>query len=591
MPASPAQNHNPNFLDFVPRARVLIYEGTTNIGDAIQTVAIARLLGGVCAGVYRDSPIPRLHDDVPFVVNGWLGRGTPVNGANCIFAGVHLGHREPGYIRWIRESTNPVGARDEYTKGLLASNGIPSEMVACATLTFPRYLGPRRGRYSVDVEPVPGSAFESSIIANLPWAEQWELALHRLDQLRKAELVYTRRLHVILPCLAFGTPVVFPSNEFRDLFDKSRLGLLHDIGFVYDEAVEMDVAPLADRFVRFLENALNTSLNPVDHPSMPIPITPRDSGEHDGLPSAGQLTAVREGCAPPAAVELSARSGRAQPMVSAVVLTKNGAGRIERCLESIAASGLASEIVVCVDRSTTDATMSIAGRYTQHVHLLETRGFIEPSLPEMVSLCSGQFILRLDDDECLGGEWGGLWLQALSRFNDLTHFLTPCRWVVPPGDRFIASPPWFPDFRVRVFRNKPALISWPDQIHDKMTIAGRGLALVDRWIDHYVLVDRSRSEREAKCRYYQSLRPAKHLSHCYLWEDQEVILSSTDDRGYAAAVERALPAQTPAQSAATPAGAPSARPPSESSNPRSSHTTAPARLAASMSPASPPPPR
>jgi hypothetical protein len=51
MPASPTKNHHPNFLDFVPRARVLIYEGTTNIGDAIQTVAIARLLGGVCAGV------------------------------------------------------------------------------------------------------------------------------------------------------------------------------------------------------------------------------------------------------------------------------------------------------------------------------------------------------------------------------------------------------------------------------------------------------------------------------------------------------------------------------------------------------------
>ena len=248
-----------------------------------------------------------------------------------------------------------------------------------------------------------------------PGRKNGKLAAHRLDQLRKAELVYTRRLHVVLPCLAFGTPVVFPSNEFRDLFDKSRLGLLHDIGFLYGEAVEMDVTPLADRFVRFVENALNTPIRPVDHPIMPIPIMPPDSGQHDRIQPATEakpvksspntplqmqtLTATLSRCSlgasslergipsqdgvggHPSAVQPLTRSGRAQPMVSAVVLSRNGAGRIERCLESIATSGLVSEIVVCVDKMTTDATASIAGSFTPHVHLLETRGYIEPSSP------------------------------------------------------------------------------------------------------------------------------------------------------------------------------------------------------------------
>jgi len=113
-----------------------------------------------------------------------------------------------------------------------------------------------------------------------------------LDQLRKAELVYTRRLHVVLPCLAFGTPVMFPANEFRDLFDKSRLGLLHDIGFVYGEAVEMDVTPFADRFIRFLESALNTPIRPVEHPSMPIPVMLPDSELHGQIQLADEANPV-----------------------------------------------------------------------------------------------------------------------------------------------------------------------------------------------------------------------------------------------------------------------------------------------------------
>jgi hypothetical protein len=116
---------------FSPHARVLVYDRTTNIGDAIQTVAITRLLGGVCAGVFRDSPLPELYSEIPFVINGWMGYGAPQSARNCIFAGVHLGNREPEYIRWIRKSEGLCGARDGYTQGLLSNNRISSEMIAC----------------------------------------------------------------------------------------------------------------------------------------------------------------------------------------------------------------------------------------------------------------------------------------------------------------------------------------------------------------------------------------------------------------------------------------------------------------------------
>ena len=234
--------------------------------------------------------------------------------------------------------------------------------------------------------------------------------------------------------------------------------------------------------------------------------------------------------APPAAV------CSMQPMFGAVVLSRNGAGRLEHCLESIAAQKFAAEIVVCVDRATTDDTAAIARRFTPHVHLIESGGTLESALPVMASHCSAEYVLRLDDDETLGGNWDPIALETLLRANHLTHVILPRRWLVP-GGFFLAGEPWFPDYQMRFFRNDPNLIRWPSAIHEPMDIKGRGLILCDRWIEHHDLVVHSRPEREAKARRYRSIRPEKHLSNLYLYEDQQVELLPATSRGYAAALE------------------------------------------------------
>jgi Glycosyl transferase family 2 len=86
-----------------------------------------------------------------------------------------------------------------------------------------------------------------------------------------------------------------------------------------------------------------------------------------------------------------------------MVLSKNGAGRIEHCLRSIVQSNFADEIVVFVDRETADGTAEIVRQFTPHLHPIETRGNIESVLPQMASLCSTDYVLRIDDDESLGG--------------------------------------------------------------------------------------------------------------------------------------------------------------------------------------------
>ena len=210
--------------------------------------------------------------------------------------------------------------------------------------------------------------------------------------------------------------------------------------------------------------------------------------------------------------------------ISAVVLTRNGAGRLERCLQSIADAKIARELVVFVDQTSTDDSESIARGFTSKVLPMETQGYIESCLPRMAAGCSGEFVLRLDDDESLGGDWDAPAFGAQDEAG-FTHFLVPRRWLVPGQDCFISAGAWFPDLQLRLFRNDPALIRWPSDLHEHLAVDGAGAVLWDRWIDHHVLWQQTRAERARKCEAYRNRRPDRHLSHFYLWEEQAVRLS------------------------------------------------------------------
>jgi hypothetical protein len=253
------------------RLRVLIHNGTHNLGDAMQTVALCSLLGRECEGVYRDLPHPEADDDSVLIVYGWCGWFLPQSTQQCLVSGIHVGVKHEEHVNWLRCVRQPIGVRDPYTHNLLRANRIASTIVGCATLTLPRYRGPRTGRLSVNVS-VPGTTPLTNTIANLSWADEWRLAIHRLDELRRAEVVYTNRLHVLLPCLAFGTPVVFPLAAYEGIDGKERLTLFEALGCEFDVAMQLDVGDWAERYCRFLSEGLHEALLPTDGPTMPTPL-------------------------------------------------------------------------------------------------------------------------------------------------------------------------------------------------------------------------------------------------------------------------------------------------------------------------------
>jgi hypothetical protein len=236
------------------------YRKTWNIGDAIQTIALERLFPAV-SYVWRDLDSPA--ENIPFVVNGWLGNNQPpVTNPNCLFAGVYVHSNEDNY-RWIRNSRfSEIGARDPATAMWCADRKIRAALIGCATLTFDPYTGPRSGTYAVDAKDAEGNPLCHDI-GDLEWDAQLHLARELLQRYQRAELVTTSRLHVALPCLAFGTPVVIQDPmRWGNRERNRRFSILDAVGVRYDTPHVQDVSDWRRRYISFLERHLGIHITP-----------------------------------------------------------------------------------------------------------------------------------------------------------------------------------------------------------------------------------------------------------------------------------------------------------------------------------------
>ncbi len=242
---------------------VFRYRGTQNLGDAIQTVALSRLLPGTLRGVNRKDAKGTSCDWL--VANGWLGDNQPPppnTSGPCLFAGVFLAQEHN--LDWLRRSPCPIGARDPDTHERVRQAGLTAEMIGCASLTFAPYRGRRGGIYVVDSR-VSNSISRTAVTIThhisrrMSWQDQWTRAIHVLDLYRRASLVYTSRLHVALPCIAFGTPVIFSCpnpDRINDPLVYKRVSLLRSLGVTDGVVTKVNAEGIANRYRAFLERHL-----------------------------------------------------------------------------------------------------------------------------------------------------------------------------------------------------------------------------------------------------------------------------------------------------------------------------------------------
>lgn len=132
---------------------------------------------------------------------------------------------------------------------------------------------------------------------------------------------------------------------------------------------------------------------------------------------------------------------------------------------------------------------------------LKSCGYIESVLDEAISVCSGEYVLRLDDDERVSPEMV-TWLKAQDYF-DTDHWAFPRMHLWPDERRYITNPPLWPDLQTRLSVKDKS--GGRRQIHAGSPFGTGRIAEVA--IEHHKFLVRDRAEREALLAEYKALMP------------------------------------------------------------------------------------
>uniref|UniRef100_A0A0G4GJV2 Sugar phosphate transporter domain-containing protein n=1 Tax=Chromera velia CCMP2878 TaxID=1169474 RepID=A0A0G4GJV2_9ALVE len=243
-------------LDTHPLDRHTEPDVRKNLGDMAQGFGSMHYLPRVDTTICRD----KMADDAPrvlretgkenifMVANAWYGhweqQWPPHESTRAVMLAVHLNpevekpFRSEAAMSWYKsyvERYGPIGVRDVASAKMLSRKpDVPHFFSTCCTLLMEnpfevlhRLGGPPLVREGVVVSDpklnmdgyktvVPERILNSAILATqesvsadgLGWSD-FDTEFCRLLTLAKAKLVVTTRIHVALPSVAFGTPVVF----------------------------------------------------------------------------------------------------------------------------------------------------------------------------------------------------------------------------------------------------------------------------------------------------------------------------------------------------------------------------------------------
>jgi hypothetical protein len=120
------------------------------------------------------------------------------------------------------------------------------------------------------------------------------------------------------------------------------------------------------------------------------------------------------------------------------------------------------------------------------------------------SLCRGDWIFRIDDDEVPSAAL----LAALQEPDErLTHAWVPRRWLWDAG--WLAADPWAPDWQLRLVR--PSVARFPGLMHIPVQASGPHAYLEEAALYHLDLVANDRPAREDKVSRYEHVRPGLRI--------------------------------------------------------------------------------
>lgn len=251
-----------------------------NVGDYVQSLAARQYLPRVDLLLNREKLNAYRGEPVRLIMNGWFmfhpENWPPSPDIEPLFVAFHINPKyadamlTPEKIDYFQQYA-PIGCRDEQTRATLEAREIPARRTGCLTLTLGRTYrwnpAPDAPVLLADVlfkAPTFASCFKSlnafskslrtgrifrigrrgaflrELLAGIdapaetlgcdypaeayPTPEsRFALAEQLLERLSRAKLVVTSRIHIALPCLAMGTPVLFVDGELGKPAERARI--------------------------------------------------------------------------------------------------------------------------------------------------------------------------------------------------------------------------------------------------------------------------------------------------------------------------------------------------------------------------------
>ena len=153
--------------------------------------------------------------------------------------------------------------------------------------------------------------------------------------------------------------------------------------------------------------------------------------------------------------------------ISSIIIAKNEASNIARCIES--QLGCIDEIVLLVDKSSTDRTLEIARSYSQvSVYEIDWQGFAETKR-QAISLTNNSWIFWIDADESITPELS----EELKEFKKSVPAYTA--YSVPRKAYFLGKwikhSGWYPGRVTRLF-NKNEINFNRNLVHEHLEVPG-----------------------------------------------------------------------------------------------------------------------
>jgi hypothetical protein len=194
-------------------------------------------------------------------------------------------------------------------------------------------------------------------------------------------------------------------------------------------------------------------------------------------------------------------------MLSVCCLSGGPPARLAALLRGL--RDVADEVVVAVDERVDPDALGAVAELADTLVRYPFAPPVERPFAWLHSLCRGDWIFRVDDDEVPGAAL----LDALrtpgalpGHDGALTHAYFPRRWLWRDG--FLADDPWAPDWQLRLVR--PAAARFPGLMHVPIHADGPH-AYVEAPLYHLDLVVNDRAAREEKARRYDRERVGLRL--------------------------------------------------------------------------------